>query len=813
MFSVKSAKHTKMKLKTTLTLLLCLLGIYASMAQSAVTGSNIKGRIIDSATRQPAEFVTVALKNSDNRQLKAVVGKIDGTFTITGVTAGKHSLVFTLIGYKGKTINLTADGNRPLDLGDVAISPSSTAIKTVSVTASRPVIKQEADRIAYDIQADPASKFSNVLEMMRKVPLLTVDAEDNIQVSGSPAYRIFINGKPSSLLERDPKNVLKTMPASSIQKIEVITVPSSKYDAEGLAGIINIITNKTIDDGYNANVNVSHRFPGGPTLGGSFTTKAGKFGMSAFAGGGLANNPVTTGSIVRTNKGAPVTLSQFSDRESDGKNAYLGMELSYEIDSLNLVSGQFNLNGSNGTGKSSQNSTLRNGAAVTQQYDLTNNNDNDGTGADAAINYQKGYRRNKSQLTTFSYRYYGFINHQNAEQLFSNQTNFPLPNFRQANKSNMSEHTAQLDQVYPINKLNIEAGAKVIVRYNESDFQYLSQDAAGNYLADATKTNTFNNRQTILAGYNSYQYNIKTWSLKGGLRVENTDIAADFITTASQVSQNYFSVVPSVAISKRFKTTGLSFGWNQRIQRPGINQLNPFVDRSNPTFETSGNPDLRPTKGNQIRLAFDWTGKGSLFMSLNCNWIEGLIFPVSSYDETSNITRTRFENTGTARAVGGNISFNYPLTQAWSFNGNGSLVHGRATGISNGLPITNQGFMYNLYVGSNLKLGNNWRAGANAYLNGGQLTVQQRSNAYVSTSVSISKDLIKDKLTFSAFANNPFSRYRYNVTNSFGPNFNQMSRDQQNFSAYGASLSYKFGKLKEAIKKSKRGISNDDVSN
>jgi ferric enterobactin receptor len=802
-----------MKLKTTIILLLWLAGVYTALAQSTAGGNNIKGRLIDSLTRKPAEFATVALKNSATQQVKTVVSKLDGTFTITDVKPGKFTISFTLVGYTGKSMTITTEG-KLLDLGDVAISASSTQIKTVSITASRPVIKQEADRITYDIQADATSKFNNVLEMMRKVPLLTVDAEDNIQVSGSPAYRIFINGKPSSLLERNAKDVLKSMPASSIQKIEVITTPSSKYDAEGLAGIINIITNKTIDDGYNGNLSVNERFPtGGPTIGGAFTTKSGKFGLSAFGGGGLANNPVTLNDVLRTSKDLSSTLFQSGDRASDNKNAYLGVELSYEIDSLNLLSGQFNLNGSDGTGRSSQNSVLRNGAAITQGYDLLTDNDNNGQGADLAVNYQKGYRRNKNQLTTFSYRYYGFSNHQNADQFFNDRVNYTLPDFRQANKSVMSEHTVQLDHVYPVNKINIEAGAKVIVRYNESDFQYLSADASGNYLADPSKTNTFNNRQTILAGYNSYQYVINKWSIKAGARVEYTDISADFMSTASQVSQKYFSVVPAVALSRRFKTTGISFGWNQRIQRPGINQLNPFVDRSNPTFETSGNPDLRPTKGNQVRLGFDWTKKGSLFISLQYNWIQGLIFPVSSYDEVTNITRTRFENTGTARALGGNVNFNYPLTSIWNVSLNGGLMHGWATGVSNGQPIKNHGFMFNSNIASGLKLNNGWRTGINVYVNGGQLTVQQQSNAYISTSLNVSKDIIKDKLTFSAFTNNPYKRYRLNTTNSFGPNFDQVSHDQQNFSSFGGSLSYKFGKLKESIKKNKRGISNDDVSN
>jgi ferric enterobactin receptor len=730
--------------------------------------------------------------------------------------AGNFTVTFLSVGYVMKSLKISLGKKTQLrDLGKIAISVANTQLKSVSVTAARQTIKQEADRLIYDLQADPDSKSNSVLEMMRKVPLLTVDADDNIKLSGNSAYRIFINGKPSSMMERNPKEVLKSMPASTIQKIEVITTPSSKYDAEGLAGIINIITNKAVDNGYNGNVNVNERFPlGGPSVGGAFSTKSGKFGLSAFGGASLANTPSTGITISRISSDAvPSELFQDAERESDSKNAYLGTELSYEIDTLNLISGQFNLNGSKGSGEFFQNSVLRNTTTVLQQYNLLTNEDSEGKGADAALNYQLGFRRDKNQLLTASYRYYGFINDQNTAQLFTNRTNYILPDFRQVNESVMSEHTAQLDFVYPVKKLSIEAGVKGIFRTNESDFKYFSLDANDSYIIDPSKTNTFNNTQNILAAYNSYQYNLKNWSVKAGVRFENTVVDADFVTTASQVRQDYFSIVPSVAISRRFKTTGINFGWNQRIQRPGINQLNPFVDRSNPVFETTGNPDLRPTKGNQVQFGFNWNKKGNLNINLRYNWIRGLIFQVSNYDETTNITRTRFENTGGAKALGGNINFNYPLSQAWNLSLNGSLMHGWADGISNGKPIKNQGFMYYFNMTSGLRLAKDWRVSGSLYLNGGDLTVQQQSNAFASTAFNINKDIIKDKLSFSAFTNNPFSRYRMNVTKSFGPNFNQENNSQQNFRTMGASLSYRFGKLKESIKKSKRSISNDDVNN
>ncbi|WP_449440364.1 hypothetical protein [Pedobacter steynii] len=239
-----------MERKIILTLITLFIGFFAAVAQPATGIHTLKGSLIDSISGKEAAFVTVAVKNANKEVLKTQLSKIDGSFLIDQLVAGRFSVTFASVEYKTKALEISIDPNNPiLDLGRIHISPASHQLKDVSIVAARPLIKQEADRITYDLQADPDSKSYSVLEMMRKVPFLSVDADDNVQLNGNSAYRIFINGKPSSLMERNPKDVLKSMPASSIQKIEVITTPSSKYDAEGLAGIINIITNKAVENG------------------------------------------------------------------------------------------------------------------------------------------------------------------------------------------------------------------------------------------------------------------------------------------------------------------------------------------------------------------------------------------------------------------------------------------------------------------------------------------------------------------------------------------------------------------------------------
>ncbi|MFA6945899.1 MAG: carboxypeptidase regulatory-like domain-containing protein, partial [Pedobacter sp.] len=274
-------------------LLSALIFLAFSTGVSAQTSYEIKGIVKDSVSKKALDYITIGLKNDKNEPLKTSLTKDDGSFAIADIKTGKYVLSVIAMGYKLKTINLTLAGNS--DLGTIYIVPQVTGLDAVTVIADRPIVKMDIDKISYDLQADPESKVNNVLEMMRKVPLLSLDAEDNIQLKGSASYRILINGRPSSMLEKSPKDILRSMPASTIQSIEVITNPPAKYDGEGLTGIINIVTVKKIDNGYNGTINFNQRFPsGGPNLGSSFNFKQGKWGISANLNGVLFHDPGRT---------------------------------------------------------------------------------------------------------------------------------------------------------------------------------------------------------------------------------------------------------------------------------------------------------------------------------------------------------------------------------------------------------------------------------------------------------------------------------------------------------------------------------------
>ncbi|MEO6288084.1 MAG: outer membrane beta-barrel protein [Dyadobacter sp.] len=790
---------------------------HASFGQTINTGSRISGFVADSSNNKALDYITVSLMTDKTTAIKADFTKTDGSFVFKNLKPLKYSIVIVGVGYKTKTVvaDLSDSTKQSMELGSISISPSITGLKEVTVTTIKPIVQQEVDRIIYDLQADPESKVYSVLEMMRKVPFLSVDADDNIYLKGNADFKILINGKPSSMVERSYKEVLRSMPASSIERIEVITTPPAKYDAEGLAGIINIITNKKMDNGYNGTINVNERFPiGGPGFGGTVSAKLGKIGMTAMAGGSQYNTPSTLNRVSRSTFGESLTnTNQSGFAKSANKNGYIGYEISYEIDTLNLLSAQFNINGSKSEGSGYQTSRLNRSSEILEAYRVDNNNWGDGNGMDAALNFQRTSKADKNRLLTFSYRYFGYNNKQNSNLSISEQVNFELPDYRQINSQSFSEQTFQVDIVYPVKKLTIEAGLKGIMRDNRSDFRYdVFNPDTNEYQISPGMSNKYNNTQNVFGVYNTYQYNLKNWSFKGGVRIEQTVVDADFISTDSKVKQNYFNVIPSVSVNRKFKNNNaLNLGYSQRIQRPGIWQLNPFIDRSNPNFERTGNPNLRPAFVNDVQLTYSLNKKASINIGTGVTAFRDLIFQVAVYDPETNITRNSFENTGTARLIMLMLNVNYPITKKWNFSLNARAAHGKVKGIVNNIPVTNQGIMSQVSVSTGYRLVKDWKVSANLNLNGPGVNLQGSSNAMTSCAFSVSKDVIKDKLTFSAAANNPFTKFRSFRRETSGPDFGQTDYRRDYFRSFNLSLNYKFGRLKAAIKKNQRGIRNDDV--
>ncbi|MBS7564043.1 TonB-dependent receptor [Mucilaginibacter sp. Bleaf8] len=801
--------------------MLCLCYI-TGFSQSNPPKFTVKGIIIDSAKNEALGYATVALRNAKtNQPVKSTLSKDNGSFELAGITRQPLQLVVASVGFKNKIIAITDTTQNEIDLGKILIAPATNNLKEVAVTALKPLIKREVDRISYDIQADPDSKVQNVLDMLRKVPLLSVDGSDNIKLKGAGNYKILINNKESSLVARNPSDVFKSMPASNIERIEVITTPPAKYDAEGLAGIINIITKKNADQGYNVTTTLRENTVYGPGVNLNATVKQGKFGVSGYTGYSRRNRQQVGFNSERVTLSNPnmlpqtitsTLLQQGTNTYGDGHNVYGSAEVSYELDTLNLFTANYeHFNGS----------SLQQNAQTSDQRDSTNSTNqfyrlfNDGrfkyNGTDLGFNYQHNFAGKKDQLLTASYKYSHFNFNQISNASFSERLNYPQLDYRQPNTAGNNEHTVQVDYVHPLKKLTIEGGAKAILRSNFSEYAYEQRaENSPDYVNVPSLTNNFKYHQDVYSVYNTYQLKLEKWTAKAGLRLENTRVDADFTSSASSVSQNYFNLVPSVSVQRTLKSSSVNFGFTQRIQRPGIWELNPFIDRTNPKYITTGNQNLRPVTENNFELNYSRFGKGSINVGLSYAFANNTVENISII-RPDTVTFSQPQNIGRNKNLGLNTNFSYPITPKTDFSINGQISHIWLQGYYNGQLNKNDGFQGNVYLNASQKFGHGWRAGISGGYYSPYIGLQTKSNPYVFSSYSASKELWDKKLTISFAANNPYSKFIKLNSKSFSPQFRQNTYNESYYRTFNFSVTYKFGKLNGGIKKNQRGISNDDV--
>ncbi|MCD8741092.1 TonB-dependent receptor [Mucilaginibacter roseus] len=802
---------------TLLTVLCCILSV-CLFAQAPAGNISVKGVVIDSTTNKPLDFVTVALQDAGTKlPVKSALSKGDGSFTLSAPAGKQYQLVLAFVGYNNKVITLE---NKPaIDLGRIIFSASSKQLGEVQISAVKPVMKQEVDRLSYDVQADPESKAYTALDMMRKVPLLSVDASDAIKLKGSGAYKILVNGKESALMAKNPSDVLKAMPATNILKIEVITTPPAKYDAEGLAGIINIITKTNADEGYNIGINARHNTVWGQGINLNGTVKKGKFGFAGYVGAGRQPENENTSDNSQRRIADNSLLLQNGVNRFDGNYMYANGELSFEIDTLNLLTGSFEMYKEKNNQSNNQFSQLFDGTdVVTQRYRQLSNSLSHYTGVDAALNYQLGFKKSKEQLLTLSYKYSSSPNDQTTENTFSETLNYRQADFLQRNDQGIKEHTVQLDYVHPLKKINIEAGAKGILRNNYSDFATDTLISPGIYNRNDSQSNIFDYQQNVYSAYNSYQLKGEKWSAKAGLRLEYTTINATFAAGQPELNTNYNNLIPSISIQRKLKSSSVNLGFTQRIRRPGIYQLNPFVDRSNPLFISSGNPNLKPELNNTFELTYSNFSKGSVNIGLSYAFSNNSIQSVTSFRDTvinsqnQKITTTNFENIGSNRTLGLNVNTNYDITKKLSLSLNGQVSRIWLEGTYNGKLYNNAGYIGNAFANIGYKFDKGYRVGLNAGYFSGSVTLQGKSRFFMYNSYVVSKEFWDKNASISLVANNPYGRFWKNTSTTITPDFIQNSTYNQIYRHFAIRVSYKFGKLSGEIKKNQRGINNDDKS-
>ncbi|MFD3000565.1 outer membrane beta-barrel family protein [Pontibacter toksunensis] len=788
-------------------------------AQSPATGT-VKGVVVDSATQKPLSYVTVVISRPDKDvPVKTTFTQDNGKFEVTGLPLAPYKLILTFVGYKPFSMALPAleAGNAVADVGQLSIASTAKQLREVEVTAEKMLISQDIDKISYNVEFDPESKTLSALDMMRKVPMLSLDAEENIQLNGSGSFKVLVNGKASTLFARNPKDVFRSMPANTIKRIEVITDPPAKYDAEGIGGIINIITHNAPSNGYNGSIYLSQSTPDSRYGSANVTAKVGKFGLSAYGGTNMFTSPGFTSTFERTNLKTGARVIQLGSGQNQSYFSYVSGEMSYEIDTMNLISAKFSLNGNDFESQGLQTVEELNRSGIrTQFYERINPSTGHWYNYEAGLDYQHTFKRNKNQLLTLSYKIGSEENGSEADLLFNPVLNYSGPLVTHTvNDGQSVEQTFQADYVHPFQKHTLEVGAKTILRDNGSDYFYRNYNAETNTFEEVPGlSNEFDYSQDIYAAYTSASLRFDKWGLRLGTRLEQTIVDANFKSSGSVAEQDYLNLIPNITVTRTLKNMAtLKGSYTQRIERPGLYFLNPYVNRMTEKSVSFGNPNLEAATSHVFSLSHSFfKGSNSMNSTLTHAFTNNAIQSYTSYNPADSVSSTTFGNIGknatTTLSLGGNAT----LFKKLSLSLNGTLNYSDISGNINGKLLENSGISGYMFSNISYRFEKNWRASVNMGYYAPRVLLQGRSSGQFWNGASVSKSFLKnEKASVSLSVQSPFDKYFTYYNELIAPDFIQRNESRNIRRRISIGVSYKFGKLKEDIKRTRRGIKNDDV--
>ena len=686
-------------------------------------------------------------------------------------------------------------------------------LEGVEIKAQRQLIKQEIDRIGYDVQADEESKTQTVMDMLRKVPMVTVDGQDNILVKGNSSFKIYKNGHLDPSLSKNAKEVFKSMPASMVKRIEVITDPGAREDAEGVDAILNIVmVDGSKMKGVTGVVSAAYTSLNHPNLYASLTGQLGKLLMSVDYGyGGMSSRETENSTHTERNfldTGNKMMLH--SDGTNPGGIHYTNLNASYDIDSLNLVSASFggyfyklNVQGDSKTSLYS--------ASDQPIYSFSNHYWMPGyshSSWNGRFDYEHKTRR-KGERFTLSYMLALTRQHTDEENTYSEMVNAPFSytGSLQTERERFTEHTFQADWLRPLGKGHqLEIGTKYIDRNNNS---HNTQEFYGDNLLI---NDEFQHTTRVLAGYADYIYNHEKWSARAGLRYEYSFMEGSYPDGKKESFNKHLNDwVPQASLKYQLTDAqSLKLNYTTSINRPGISYLNPAVVIS-PTIIYQGNPQLVSSRTQRISLVYSYilpnltlqVAPGYHHTSDGISDIQTAKDDIRyrTYDNILSYRRASLETyvqwkpfDGTTIVLNNNLRYEHYenpnlgyRTFGWSDN--------YYVNLSQKLP-----WKLLLYLSSYGKIG---RSPSDVYT---------MRHSYFGYYASLQRSFLKaDRLTVRIAANAPFNKYWSSETETVNGNYHDFQQSWNRARSFTIAITYRFGSLKASVKKTEHSIDNDDV--
>lgn len=794
-------------------LFLALLSFGAAAQPNTGSNGKVTGKVTDAVTKLPVDFATLSIyKQGSTSPFNGASTDPKGNFKIDNIPPGDYKLTVDFLGYTRKTIDHVIINNtvKNVSLGTIVLAPVQNQLQAVVITAHAPAVENKIDKLVYNPANDLSAQGGTATDILKKVPMVSVDVDGNVELMGNSNIRFLINGKPSSIFGASLADALQSIPANQIKNIEVITSPGAKYDAEGTGGIINIVLKDSKVQGINGSVYVS----GGTRFENSsfnLNARKGDFGVNAFFSG---NEQLNTTTLTTTNRTSySNTRDTVTQLYQKGSNAFKrsgyqsGISFNWDISKKDQLTASFNFNhfGNNGVGIISQNqsaaSTLTNLMADTTSVNHSMSRFG-ANSADWSLSYKKTFNRKDQELDVLYHSSFGSnTSNYSQEQDYTNVAS-PASGSIGNNPGTDKETDVSIDYTQPVtDNFTVETGAKTTIESlgNTVVTQMLTN---GVYVPNPFQTYSFNYKRSIYAYYLSANASLfhNFLDAKAGLRYEYTSSTSDFPNT---IIPSYGIFAPSAVVSHKLdKTQTIKLSYTYRLQRPDYRSLNPFYNISDPHNISTGDPELKPELGHNFELGYNKSfDKGpsvyiAAFYRYNTNDLQQFttFYPDIKIGDTtySNVALTRQFNLGKEVDEGINLYGSMPATNKLSLRSN--MFFAERTSYNPGFANTS-GFVYRINMNASYDFGHDFFSEFFINYRSSQRSIQGTNPPFTFYNLAFRKDFMKKKMSLGITAANPFSHYLDVNAVTYGANFSQSSMRQIPLQSFGITWSYRFGKL------------------
>ncbi|HTQ63302.1 MAG TPA: TonB-dependent receptor [Puia sp.] len=794
--------------KLTLMLASVALISLSSFGQSDQNKKNIHGFVTDDSQKGIESASVSLLKAKDSSVLKTIVSDRSGHFQFTGIADGKYIVSITAVGHLVSYSNAEISPSQSfVDLKTISLKNKSSELKEIAVVGRKSFIEQKADRMIVNVDASPANAGTSVMDVLEKTPGVTVDKDDNISLKGKQGVTIMIDNKPTYLNASQLGTYLRSLPSSAIEQLEVMTNPSSKYDAAGNSGIINIKTKKNKTKGFNGSLTLTHTQGVYAKPGGSLNLnyRNGKFNIF-FNGGythweGFQDLDITRKYLNVSDQKINSIFTQHTEMKfvNPELNAKFGVD--YYVNNKTtvgfVVSGFRNNETNNSTSTIYLSDPSYNVDSIVYSPSVNKTKWRNGS---VNLNFRHQFDSTGREWTADL----DYINYRsNSDQQFNNITYNPDWTERDQNTlignlpSNIDIYSFKTDYSHPLKKdLKLEAGLKTSYVSTDNNANYYNQ-INGELFVDTTKTNHFLYRENINAAYLNLTKQYKKWNIQAGLRLENTNYSGHQLGNSytvnindSSFSKSYVNLFPTVYISYQLNEKNqLSVNYGRRIDRPAYQDLNPFLFFLDEYTYQAGNPYLQPQYTNNIELSHTYKN----FLTTTLNYSNTKNFFSETFEQDGHATIVRNGNIGTRQNAGASVSAQVPVKRWWTAILYANVNYNKFEGMLYGenLDVSATTFLVN--INNQFRFGKGWSGEISGFYRTkgveGQIIIEPLGQA----SAAVSKQLFKDKATLKLGMRDIF--YTQQVKGYI--NFQQTeatfhnSRDSRQLSI---SFIYRFGK-------------------